>query len=119
MEHGPIEFFYKECPIENPYFLYDPVDGQRYETFREAKNASESTFAYLGVEQLPAELPMDASEMFSNKLVEYIVPILKASHEAYKQGNRKLKVHVEIARATITNSEGQLTSDYSYLSKLL
>jgi hypothetical protein len=72
LKNGPIEFFKEKSQIENPYFLYDPLTDKSYPTFNSAKHASPFTFPYLGVEQLPAELPIDASEMFSEKLVQYI-----------------------------------------------
>jgi len=50
MKEGPIEFFKEECPIEAPYFLYDPITGKRYETYREAKQGSDRTLVYVGVE---------------------------------------------------------------------
>ena len=41
--------------------------------------ASKQTIFYQGVEQIPAELPKDASQMFSSKLMNYIPDILKAA----------------------------------------
>jgi hypothetical protein len=35
---------------------------------------------------LPAELPIDASSMFSEKLVHYIKDILQASRDTYDKG---------------------------------
>ena len=73
LENGPIEFYTHDCKIENPYFLYDPSQNMRVDHYpSKSVKMSDSTFAYIGVEQLPAELPKDASQMFSEKMCEYI-----------------------------------------------
>ena len=80
--NGPIEFFKEECKIENPYFLYDCSNDKRYENYSELahnENQIGKVIAYLGVEQLPAELSADASKMFSDKLLGYIPDILESA----------------------------------------
>ena len=118
MTNGPIEFFKEECPIENPYFLYDPLSDQRYDSFKEAtqEGASSHTFAYLGVEQLPAELPIDASEMFSEKLSQYIPSILLKAYQEQNEIPQTDSLPNEILGATITDSDSGTTLNYSYLS---
>ena len=80
--NGPIEFFTEECKIESPYFLYDMERNRSYESYQALQSdaaASDKVIAYLGVEQLPAELPVDASMMFSSKLEEYVPAIMAAA----------------------------------------
>jgi hypothetical protein len=40
--NGPIELFTRDCPIENPYFLYDPLSNTRYDTFHDAASKGAS-----------------------------------------------------------------------------
>jgi len=124
--NGPIELFKEENKIENPYFLYDMERDKRYGSYQELQRdsqASDKIIAYLGVEQLPAELPIDASMMFSSKLQSYIPHILSATH---KIRSSELSFNdvwqflpPEIQRATTTTSEGATGNDYEYLNALI
>ncbi|CDW88348.1 26s protease regulatory subunit 6b homolog [Stylonychia lemnae] len=84
--NGPIEFFKEECLIERPYFLYDTQNHKRYESYDELKHAGQNTsnniLVYQGVEQLPAELSLDASKMFSDRLQDYVHQILQIAELA-------------------------------------
>ena len=69
---------------------------------------------------MPAELPIDASEMFSERLLEYIPAILEKAYREQNGVEEISSVLAEIERARITLANGQINPDgYSYLLKLL
>lgn len=124
--NGPVEFFQHENRAERPYSLYDPAQNKHYDGYEELQkdsSASNTTFIYNGVEQLPSELPIDASKMFSTRLSTYIPEILKATYrsqagegsfeEAWKD------VPAEVKRGIETTLEGKVGENYDYLNKLL
>ena len=60
--------------------------------------------AVMAVDNLPCELPLDASEDFGNELMRHVLPAL------LKEDPDNM-----IARASETTTDGQLTEYYSYL----
>jgi len=100
--NGPIASTIRPSTIEDPVYGYDP------ETGREAKNPyDDKVITVMAVDNLPGELPRDASEDFGNALLENVIPYLAGDDT---EGT--------IERATITRS-GELTSRYSYLKDYL
>jgi alpha-aminoadipic semialdehyde synthase len=69
----------------------------------------------LAVDNLPAELPKDASDFFSRKLTPYIPSILNAD---YSGALKNSGLHADIQNAVIVYN-GQLTAKYQYLEKFL
>eukprot|EP00347_Sterkiella_histriomuscorum_P023388 403334824 len=123
--NGPIEFFKEECKIERPYFLYDCENSKSYETHDELQKIpsecrSNKIIGYLGVEQLPAELSKDASDMFSSALEQYVPQILQASRSCQDQGLRFEDAfqHIpkEIMVSIATTNEGKTGPHYDYLN---
>jgi hypothetical protein len=60
--------------------------------------------AVMAVDNLPCELPLDASEDFGNDLLKLVFPAL------FKEDPDNI-----IGRASETNHEGKLNPDFSYL----
>jgi hypothetical protein len=96
--NGSIPSTMKASTIEEPFYGYNPITEQIEEPF------SNSTITVMAVDNLPCELPRDASEDFGRDLIEKVLPSLL---EIDKEGI--------IDRASITKS-GKLTSNYEYLS---
>lgn len=84
--------------IADPYYGYNPQTGELMQTF-----LSESVDV-MAIDNLPNELPRDASEDFGNMIVNRIVPELLLGENSEM-----------IARATIA-SNGKLGAPYEYLS---
>ncbi|TNV78364.1 hypothetical protein FGO68_gene15784 [Halteria grandinella] len=125
MSDGPIEILQELCKIESPYFLYDPISDIRYRGFKEAQEGGSSshTISYLAVEQLPAELPKDASGMFSDKLSEWAASIVAFTRSMYHE-NKDFEeasrcLPDELKRAVITTSKGEMTEPFKYLQSLI
>ena len=88
--------------IENPVYDYNPRTGRIEPAF-----SSEENIAVMAVDNLPCELPNDASLDFGRNLIEKVLPGLLE--------NDRDEI---IERATITK-EGLLTRRFSYLSDFL
>lgn len=92
------------CTIR-PSKISDPIYGYNPKTELEVNFRNDNAIAVMAIDNLPCELPRDASEDFGNMLLDNVFP--------YFFGNDPTGV---IERATQTNLNGQLTSKYAYLS---
>lgn len=104
---GSIELTSKATTRDNPVFTYD----HKREAFLDGYKTPGVTI--LAVDNLPSELPKDASMEFSRLIRDYVYQI--AAH-----GIRDLTKHAalpsEIRRAVIAEN-GKLTKDFGYLRK--
>lgn len=96
---GPIASTIRSSKIADPLYGYDPETGA--ETDWKKANA----MAVMAVDNLPCELPTDASEDFGNELIRSVFPLLF--------GEDPDQV---IDRASETDFEGNLTPYFAYLS---
>lgn len=96
--NGPIASTIRASSIENPFYDYNPTTGKEEKAFSSQNNVS-----VMSVDNLPAELPRDSSEEFSNNLVDRVFPHL------FEEDLEKV-----IERATIVKN-GMITPKYSYL----
>lgn len=85
--------------IDDPIYDYNPSE----DTVEKALT-DEANITMMTVDNLPCELPRDASESFGNELINNVLPHLLGGDESGV-----------ISRATITQ-EGKLTEKYEYLS---
>jgi saccharopine dehydrogenase (NAD+, L-lysine-forming) len=99
--NGPIPSTIRASTIDQPFYGYDPM------TESETPPFDLRSVTVMAVDNLPGELPRDASDDFGSMLVEKVVPSLV---EDDWEGM--------IRRATIV-SEGELTSDFKYLRNYL
>ena len=95
---GSIPSTKKPSTIDDPIYDYNPSDDEVEQALTD-----EGNITVMAVDNLPCELPRDASESFGNELVNNVIPHLLGSDE---------KGIIE--RATITK-DGKLTGKYSYL----
>jgi alanine dehydrogenase len=83
--------------------IEDPIYGYNRYSAEEAEPYAEDSITIMAVDNLPCEVPKDASEGFGNDLMEKIVPLfLKDDPDDI------------LGRATIAEN-GQLTEHFSYL----
>lgn len=97
---GSVPSTIKASSIEDPIYDYDP---QTHTT--QTPLSSDKNITVMAIDNLPCELPRDASEEFGRLLLKHVVPSL-----AGKAGDCVLK------RATITEN-GRLMPEYSYLQE--
>lgn len=102
---GGIEFTVKATDQINPVFVYEPMTDEFKDGF--AGNGP----VVLAVDNLPCELPKEASSDFSKTLKRF-VPSIAAADLAGEFD--ELKLHAEIKRAVVVH-RGKLTPDYRYL----
>ena len=95
--NGPIACTIKASTIADPIFGYLPSDGTEVDMFHPA------AVVVMSVDNLPCELPKDASEGFGEMFMEHVIP---AFFNGDKDGILK--------RAKITEN-GNLTQRFSYL----
>eukprot|EP00013_Stygamoeba_regulata_P013978 CAMPEP_0177670150 /NCGR_PEP_ID=MMETSP0447-20121125/23907_1 /TAXON_ID=0 /ORGANISM="Stygamoeba regulata, Strain BSH-02190019" /LENGTH=930 /DNA_ID=CAMNT_0019177237 /DNA_START=53 /DNA_END=2845 /DNA_ORIENTATION=- len=106
---GGVEMMKRVTTIDHPLFMYD-IDKRTVH-----ENIEGDGVMFLAVDNLPTELPREASKYFGDHLAPFV-------HElAYSDGTRPFAeqddLPVELHRATITNA-GVLTPDYQYISEL-
>lgn len=106
---GSIEVTSKTTTQDNAVFTYDPLKDRSIDGYES------DGITVLAVDNLPAELPKDASEFFSGLVRDYIYQV--ASHgsgETLDSGS----LAQEVNKAVIATG-GHLTEGYSYLEEHL
>ncbi len=107
--NGAVEFTEKATESDNPAFVYNPKTGEIKDGF------DGEGILDIAVDNLPAELPRDASRAFSNSLYPFINGILKADIDIPFE---KSNLPSEIKRAVIVY-KGELTKSFTYLTNYL
>jgi alanine dehydrogenase len=100
--NGSVPTTRRVSTIEEPFFDYNPDTGLEESAFSGAKNIT-----VMAVDNLPCEVPRDASMHFGNALIEKIIPAL----DGHDPGGI-------LDRATIARN-GKLTGRYAYLQDFL
>jgi alanine dehydrogenase len=95
---GSIPSTRKPSSIDNPFYDYNKEAEHVVPAF-----SSKNNITVMAVDNLPNELPRDASNAFGNMLIDYVLPELLG-----KKNNGMIE------KATITK-EGKLTEPYLYL----
>lgn len=98
---GPVASTIRPSTIASPFYGYDP---QRE---REVPFDTENAITVMAVDNLPCELPRDASEGFGEMFLEHVIPAL---FNGDKDGI--------LQRAKITENK-KLTADFAYLQEFL
>ncbi|MBN1622483.1 MAG: hypothetical protein JW871_07830 [Endomicrobiales bacterium] len=107
--NGSVELTCKATNPETPTFTYSPKNKR----FVDGYNSEGITV--LAVDNLPAELPLNASIDFSSLIKEYVYQI--AEHGVFDITNHTA-LPKEIRNATILQN-GKITKNYEYLKKSL
>lgn len=94
----PIVTTLRPSTIADPFYGYDIASG------KEVPFAAEGSIGVVAVDNLPCELPRDASEGFAEEFVRHVLPeMLKTESDVLR-------------RATLTDSKGNLTPQFEHLS---
>jgi len=97
---GPVACTIRPSKISDPIYGYDPQSES------EVDYRFDGAIAVMAIDNLPCELPRDASEDFGNMLLNNVFPFLFGGADPTGV----------IERATQTDLTGHLTPKYSYLS---
>ncbi|PHR11130.1 MAG: alanine dehydrogenase [Aequorivita sp.] len=95
---GPIASTLRASTIADPFYGYNP------QTETETAFDAPGAITVMAVDNLPCELPKDASEGFGDMFLEHVIP-------AFFNGDRD----GILERAKITTADGKLTSRFAYL----
>ncbi|MCH8533883.1 MAG: NAD(P)-dependent oxidoreductase [Flavobacteriaceae bacterium] len=94
---GPVASTIRPSTIADPFYAYHPT------TEKEVEIGAPNSIAVMAVDNLPCELPKDASEGFGEMFAQHVIP-------AFVNGDQD----GVLERALMTKN-GQLTSKYAYL----
>ena len=97
---GPVASTIRPSTIADPFYGYDPHTEKEV-----AFNAPEA-ITVMAVDNLPCELPKDASEGFGEMFLEHVIP-------AFFNGDER----GILKRAKITTADGKLTERFNYLQE--
>jgi alpha-aminoadipic semialdehyde synthase len=106
---GAIEFTVKATEIDNPIFLYDPIE----ETVTDG--AKGRGIVVMAVDNLPCELPRESSSDFGSGLIKFVPEIAQVD---FSRDFSELNLSPPVKKALILH-KGKLTPDYEYLEKFL
>ena len=95
--NGPIACSLRASTIQDPFYGYYPFENKEVDVFHPA------AIVVMAVDNLPCELPKDASEGFGEMFLEHVIP---AFFNGDKDGI--------LERAKMTEN-GKLSSNFSYL----
>ena len=95
---GPVASTIRPSTIADPFYGYDP------HTETEVAFDADEAITMMAVDNLPCELPKDASEGFGDMFLEHVIP-------AFFNGDQR----GILKRAKITTADGKLTERYKYL----
>ena len=95
--NGPIACTLRASTIQDPFYGYYPFENKEVDVFHPA------AIVVMAVDNLPCELPKDASEGFGEMFLEHVIP---AFFNGDKDGI--------LERAKMTEN-GKLTSNFAYL----
>ncbi len=106
---GSIEFTVKSTEPDNPCFVYNPRDDSVTD------GVDGEGMLVMAVDNLPCELPRDATRYFGEALLPYVPEIV---HCDYSKPFKELKLSRTIKEAVIVHG-GKLAPAYEYLEKYL
>ena len=89
-----------------PSTILDPIYGYNPETGEESDFMAENNIAVMAVDNLPCELPKDASEDFGNDFIQFILP------NFFNGDPDRI-----LERGSETNLDGELTPGFTYLKE--
>ncbi len=106
---GSVGCTVKAVDLHHPLYTYYPIQGITSDSIEP------SGITVLGVSNLPAGIPQDASEAFSQMLKPWVKDLLEAD---YRNPDLSKELPPPLAKAVITH-QGSLMKDYQYLKHYL
>lgn len=106
---GAVEFTYKATEPDNPAFVYNPKTDSYSDGF------SGEGIVDITIDNLPTELPRNASISFGESLIKFVPSIVESD---FTVPFEELKVVPEIKNAIVVYN-GKLAQNFEYLNKFL
>lgn len=108
--NGSIENMAKTSSIDEPVFIVDPLTGKTSDSM------DGPGILFMAVDNLPSELPKEASCYFGDLLMPYLPDVVNSRTDIdYKE--MKKEIPKEVYPAVIT-ANGKLTPPYEYINEL-
>ncbi|XP_059703174.1 alpha-aminoadipic semialdehyde synthase, mitochondrial isoform X1 [Haemorhous mexicanus] len=105
---GSIEFMTECTTIDNPFCMYDADQHITHDS------VEGSGILMCSIDNLPAQLPIEATEYFGDMLFPYIEEmLLSEGSEPFEKQN-----YSPVVRDAVIASNGSLTPKYQYIQKL-
>ncbi|KAJ3000998.1 hypothetical protein HDV02_000067 [Globomyces sp. JEL0801] len=99
---GSFEFMGQSSTIDDPFFMYDPIKNETH------SNLEGNGIQIMSIDNLPTEMPLEASEFFSESLYPVVAEMVKGNFD-----------HPVVKGATITNDSGKLESQHAHLETVI
>lgn len=106
---GSVEFLKRSSTLDAPYYLYD----SRTDTTHDGIDGD--GVLMMGVDNLPAEFPREASSHFSRNLMPFVPALAQSDHARPFTEHSHLPPEVRYACIT---ADGGLTASFGYIDKL-
>jgi saccharopine dehydrogenase (NAD+, L-lysine-forming) len=106
---GSVECLVKATEPDNPHFVYDPITGQVTD------GTAGRGLCMMAVDNLPCELPAEASGAFSEALAPFVASLLRCD---FSRSFSQLELPAPL-RAALILHRGELTPDYRYMAEFL
>lgn len=107
---GSLEFLKHVTTIDNPFVVYNA------HTDEESSSMSESGVVLMSIDNLPAQLPREATDLFGSKVFPYIPDLLNLND------NKRLLEECTDVRSTIKDAvityNGNLTEKFKYIAEM-
>jgi len=108
---GSIEFMNECTTIDEPFCLYDADRNKDKKTFKGPG------VLICSIDNMPTQLPLEATDFFGNLLYPHVNNILKSDAAQPFEGHEEEKMGSVVSGAVIT-SNGKLTDKFKYISDL-
>lgn len=99
---GPVACTIRPSKVSDPIYGYNPITEQEDDFMKKG------VIAVMAVDNLPCELPLDASEDFGNELIKEVIP------NFFRNDNDRI-----IERGSETTLSGELSEYFAYLEDYL
>ncbi len=106
---GSVECLAKATEPDNPHFVYDPI------TDTVTDGTTGRGLCMMAVDNLPCELPAEASRSFSDALAPFVAPLARCDFDLPFE---QLDLPAPMKAALILH-KGELTPDYRYMADFL
>lgn len=106
---GSVECNFFATTPDQPYYIYDPLTGKKYDDIRRRG------IALMTIDNLPAEIPLESSAFFSQALKTFLPALARSD---FSQPFSNMELPSPIRRALVLH-RGELTPDFRYLNKFI
>lgn len=110
---GSVEFLKRSSSIDAPFYMYDALKDSIH-----AQIEGQSGVLMLGVDNLPAEFPIEASLHFSQALAPFVQPLSEFEPEMKFDSDEARTLLPQSIYASCIAADGRLTPQFAYIEKL-